>query len=58
MSEAFKELLGNIHIDHGKEWTTYMLSRNDSTFDYSLHSQSLITSNFHQQIFKLIYGAN
>lgn len=35
-----------------------MLSRNDSTFDYSLHSQSLITSNFHQQIFKHIYGAN
>ena len=35
-----------------------MLSRNDSTFDYSLHSQSLITSDLHQQIFKHIYGAN
>ena len=22
MSEAFKGLLGNIHIDYGKEWTT------------------------------------
>ena len=22
MSEAFKELLGNIHIDYGKDWTT------------------------------------